>query len=252
METFVNESKETFKLVQCSNCKKEKEQNEFKIYRGNYTKTCIECLINKKSYRCQHGKQCKSKCKDCLGISVNKGKCSRCKKKFDGDELELFNGKPLQTCLECRYKSNCPHNQRIKKNCKICKNNYTKELRIRLKCIHSKRNDICIICNPIEALKSKMRIYVSRAIKQKRGYKSSIKYIGCSVEKLKEHLEKQFKEGMTWENHGKWHIDHIIPVKYKENGQEPTLEEVIKRLHYTNLQPLWAEENMSKGNRYIG
>lgn len=54
---------------------------------------------------------------------------------------------------------------------------------------------------------------------------------------------------MTWENYGKiWHIDHIVPINYKN----PTLDEVIKRLHYLNTQPLWASENISKGNRYIG
>jgi hypothetical protein len=57
---------------------------------------------------------------------------------------------------------------------------------------------------------------------------------------------------MSWENYGKWHIDHIKPIKYRENGELPSLEEVIKRLHYTNLQPLWAEENIAKGNKFIG
>jgi hypothetical protein len=53
---------------------------------------------------------------------------------------------------------------------------------------------------------------------------------------------------MTWENYGDvWEIDHIVPLKY----QDPTLEQVIERLHYTNTQPLWASENASKGNRFI-
>jgi hypothetical protein len=56
---------------------------------------------------------------------------------------------------------------------------------------------------------------------------------------------------MTWENQGSWHIDHIIPLKY-DNGEELTLEETIKRLHYLNTQPLWATENIIKGNRYVG
>ena len=56
---------------------------------------------------------------------------------------------------------------------------------------------------------------------------------------------------MSWDNYGKWHIDHIIPIKYKQDCKNPTIEEVAKRLHYTNTQPLWASENMSIGNRYI-
>ena len=57
---------------------------------------------------------------------------------------------------------------------------------------------------------------------------------------------------MTWENHGKWHIDHIIPLKFKKDGKIPTIEETAERLHYTNTQPLWAELNIAKSNRFIG
>jgi len=57
---------------------------------------------------------------------------------------------------------------------------------------------------------------------------------------------------MTWDNYGEWHIDHIKPIQFKENGVAPTMEEVIKRLHYTNLQPLWALDNITKGNRWVG
>jgi hypothetical protein len=75
-----------------------------------------------------------------------------------------------------------------------------------------------------------------------------MEYLGCTIGEFKEHIEKQFTDGMTWENHGEWHIDHIIPLQYNN----PTIEEVIERLHWTNTQPLWATENISKGNRYIG
>ena len=65
---------------------------------------------------------------------------------------------------------------------------------------------------------------------------------------VKGFLEAKFKEGMTWENHGEWHIDHIKPcVSFNlldENEQK-------KCFHYTNLQPLWASENLSKGCKYI-
>jgi hypothetical protein len=72
--------------------------------------------------------------------------------------------------------------------------------------------------------------------------------VGCTPQELKEHLEKQFKEGMTWDNHGMygWHIDHIIPL-----SSATTEEELYKLCHFTNLQPLWAEENLSKGNRIL-
>ena len=70
--------------------------------------------------------------------------------------------------------------------------------------------------------------------------------VGCSPQFLKEHLEKQFVDGMTWENRSEWHIDHKIPL-----SSAKTEEELYKLCHYTNLQPLWAEENMKKSNKII-
>ena len=73
------------------------------------------------------------------------------------------------------------------------------------------------------------------------------KYINSlSVDELKKHIEKQFKPGMNWSNHSVrgFHIDHIIPCASFDLTKE---EEQKKCFHYTNLQPLWAEENLSKG-----
>lgn len=74
----------------------------------------------------------------------------------------------------------------------------------------------------------------------------STKLLGCSISKLKIHIEKQFKPGMYWNNHGEWHIDHIIPCCKFDLTQE---EDQKKCFHYTNLQPLWAKENLSKGTK---
>ena len=80
---------------------------------------------------------------------------------------------------------------------------------------------------------------------------SSQEYLGCDINASKKHIEIQFTDGMTWENYGTWHIDHTIPLKYKEDGEPPSLGGVAQRLHYTNTQPMRASENMSKGNRFV-
>jgi len=71
--------------------------------------------------------------------------------------------------------------------------------------------------------------------------------IGLEWEELKLYIEAMFTEGMTWENYGsEWHIDHIYPLSRAKN------EEHLKELcHYSNLQPLWAEDNLSKGNKIL-
>ncbi len=74
----------------------------------------------------------------------------------------------------------------------------------------------------------------------------SFNFIGCSPEELKEHLESQFIDGMTWNNRSEWHIDHIIPL-----SSAKTEEELHKLFHYTNLQPLWAKDNLIKGKKTI-
>ena len=69
-----------------------------------------------------------------------------------------------------------------------------------------------------------------------------------NVSEVKIHLEKQFKNGMTWNNHGEWHIDHIIPCA-SFNLRCPVQQ--LACFNYKNLQPLWASDNMSKGAKII-
>ena len=70
--------------------------------------------------------------------------------------------------------------------------------------------------------------------------------VGCSPEFLKEHLESQFTDGMSWDNRSEWHIDHIIPL-----SSAKTEDELYKLCHYENLQPLWAEDNLKKSNKIL-
>ena len=80
---------------------------------------------------------------------------------------------------------------------------------------------------------------------------STFELIGCSVEELKKHLENQFQEGMTWDNWGVcgWHIDHIRPCASFDLSDPKQQAECF---HYTNLQPLWADENRSKWCKWEG
>jgi hypothetical protein len=72
--------------------------------------------------------------------------------------------------------------------------------------------------------------------------------VGCTPEFLKEYIQNKFTEGMSWDNHGSygWHIDHVIPL-----SSAKTEEEIYKLCHYTNLQPLWAIDNLKKGNKIM-
>lgn len=70
------------------------------------------------------------------------------------------------------------------------------------------------------------------------------KVLGVSLQEAKDHIGSQFTEGMSWENYGKWHVDHIIPL-----ASAKTKEDLIALCHYTNLQPLWARDNQRKRDK---
>ena len=103
-------------------------------------------------------------------------------------------------------------------------------------------------------IRTNLRTRMYNTIIQGKKSTSTIELIGCSIDKLKQHLEIRFLPGMTWKNYGKmnkqhtkvWHIDHIVPCTVFDLKN---LNEQKKCFHYTNLQPLWAIDNIKKGNR---
>ena len=103
----------------------------------------------------------------------------------------------------------------------------------------------CPTCDPLGHLVGVVRSRIYTALKNDKEM-SPTEYLGWNIETSKKHIEQQFKEGMSLENFGEWHIDHKTPLKYNK----PSLEQVVQRLHYTNMEPMWASENMSKGCRY--
>ena len=94
---------------------------------------------------------------------------------------------------------------------------------------------------------SVLRDFVRRCLNFKGSKKdtNTFKLLGYDTNKLKQRLECQFKQGMTWENYGEWHIDHKKPISKFDKNSEISL---INSL--SNLQPLWAKENLSKGTKF--
>jgi hypothetical protein len=94
-----------------------------------------------------------------------------------------------------------------------------------------------------------LRNRLKQAIKNNFKIGSAIKNLGCSIEQLKSYLESKFLLGMSWDNYGVhgWHIDHIKPLSAFDLSDK---KQMLEACHYTNLQPLWAKDNLSKNDNY--
>lgn len=100
--------------------------------------------------------------------------------------------------------------------------------------------------DPIYKLKFNLSTLIRNVIKN-GGYKKKAKtreVLGADWDTVKLHIESMFTNEMTWENQGRWHFDHIIPISLAKNESE-----VLALNHYTNLRPLWGSENIAKSNK---
>lgn len=177
--------------------------------------------------------------------------CSKCKKEKSFDDFKRDSTKSdgrYSSCKSCvkeyranHYKENKEaYAAKSKENYKSNPDEYKK----RAKKNHYKRMEIDVVYK----LKSRYRTRVYQAFKLnnwKKDNKSSV-LLGCDVDIAKKHIENQFIEGMSWENWGEWHIDHIKPL-----ASAKTKNELEKLFHYSNLQPLWKEDNLKKYTKII-
>lgn len=221
----------------CTICKLEKNSNKFDLQR-NQCKRCRATYANKKA---------KTRFYE---ITVEEKKCSICMvikpaNNFDRNMRNLSG--LVYDCKECRSKKTkqmyLANPEKYKeKSTKIYNQTKNTEAFKNKKREYQKRK----MSDPHYVLTRRLRNRLYYAL-QKKSWKKNTKfseYIGCSLEELKIHLEKQFITGMSWENQGEWHIDHIIPL-----DSATSEEELYKLCHFTNLQPMWAADNIKKGTK---
>lgn len=196
-----------------------------------------------KSCGCYRKKVCK------LNASPNKAR-KTCMEKYGVDSYSKtcdFKEKVANTCME---KYGIPHANTPEVIKKISESNKkTKSIWQLKKTGKTWDSDLereKIDVNFMISRKLRNRLY--QAIKNNYKLGSAVRDLGCSIEELKQHIESKFQESMSWENYGKWHIDHITPLA---SFNLENREELLKACHYTNLQPLWAEDNLSKGDKVV-
>lgn len=234
------ENKEQIRKRRKQYCKENKEQiseQQKQYYEENkqriserkkqyYEENKEQILEKKKQYIKENKEQIKQYYKE------NKEQISERQKQHYVENKEQILGRHKQYCKENKEQIK-QYREKNKVRIKKYNTQYMKEKR-------NKDIGFRILSN------CRTRLY--QVIKGNLKSASTKKLIGCSVEKLLEHLESQFQEGMTWDNYGEWHVDHIKPCALFDFTKE---EEQKECFHYTNLQPLWAEDNLRKSDKYI-
>ena len=207
----------------------------------------IDCKECGGSQVCEHGKR-KDRCKKCEGNQFcQHGRLKDICKECGGSQI-CEHGRRKDRCKECGGSSICEHGKE-RRLCRECEGTGI--------CEHKTRRNICKTCNTTGYLICLLRKRVYSAMKgynRRRYKKHTLDYLGCSLEDLRSHLENQFEKesdrcgySISWENQGEWHIDHIKPCASFDLDLE---EERHKCFHYTNLQPMWAPDNLSKSDKY--
>lgn len=258
---------------ECMTCKTIKQLSEFfpnkKSSLGKVSSDCKECfyknVVTKPRKICGRCKEEKdstlfSKYKRSLdGLSYV---CKECKsnatKEINYKRLENI----VKTCSSCNIEKISSEFYSDKKRkdglCTICSEctkiktrNWAQENKeIANKTIRDRKKK-----EPLFRLGCNLRSTIKDSFKRacKGAYKKSDNtesILGCTMQEFILHLQSLFTEGMTLENHGNcedcWHIDHKIPI-----SSAKTEDEIVKLNHYTNLQPLWRSDNLSKGKKLI-
>jgi hypothetical protein len=237
-----DKSKKDGKYSSCKLCvsflkKSYREENKEKIKerkKESYKKNVEKISIVNKEYR-EHNKE-KLNEYNRLYYNVNKKvlleKNKEYRKKQKDKLVETYKSYKKKNELkitEYQKKYRLKHSKKLKKYLYEYKKN-------------RRANDILFYLR--ETLSHRIRTFLKTKNIDKKNTTMSI--VGCTPNELRDHIQKQFKEGMSWENRNKWHIDHIIPLSSAKD------EKMIYELcHFTNLQPLWIEENLKKGNKII-
>ena len=246
------------------------------------TNKCIKCGIEKPvsefSKHCNTIRGIRNSCKTCESIAKKEWKKNNPEKVKEGKlkwKLKFSqrikeNGSEIKVCRTCKLeKQLSEYYTHPGRNCKECEKARMKEYRDNHPTKRKETKEKWNVNNPDWIKKSKkeyikrraerdpiyraMKImrartteYANRKFNEKRGKFTEI--IGIDRDGFREYISSKFKEGMSWENYGwsTWHLDHIIPISSAKSIKE--LEELS---HYTNLQPLWKDENLDKSNKIL-
>jgi hypothetical protein len=239
----------------CKSCKKEygklyyqKNREKIKMYSKEYRKKNYEKTIEiQKKWREKNRENIKIISKKYRKNNLEKSKTAQ----------RNWYTKNIKNVKEYRKKYKEDHSEKLVESWKKSrlKNSEKRKVKQKIYCKKNRKqlNEYAVNrrkSDPILKLSHNIRGRIRVFLKSNNMIKSNktFEIVGCSPQELKKHIEKQFTNGMNWNNYGYygWHMDHKIPLDFGK-----TKEEIYKLCHYTNIQPLWWNENLKKTNKLI-
>lgn len=239
----------------CKSCCKEYKQEHYKKNREKianrakeYREKNREELVSKKrEYNRKNRERNKLRCREYY--QRNKERLSEWQKKYNAEHVEeiakrnRLYSKKNYTQRRAKQKE---YERRNSDQIREYKREWTKRNRGRLTQMSRERARE-LMKDPLYRLKRNLRTRLHHALAGHHKTDRTMNLVGCSLTELMQHIEAKFQSGMTWENYGKWHIDHIKPCAAFDLSNIVDQRECF---HYTNLQPLWAEDNLRKQATY--
>ncbi len=202
-------------MKRCTTCKVKKKLIEFSKQRTGKEGLFSQCKLCKRGYDTKYYEKNKKRMDE-----RNKGYYIKNKDKFAKKSLKYYHKNSI--------KMREYHRAYYKKNKKTIFEKHYKKLKE----------------DPQYKVKYSLRKRMQSALKGKNKSTNTVELLGCCIPYLMFYIQNNFKNRMNWNNHGDWHIDHIIPCA---NFNLIIESEQRKCFHYTNLQPLWAKDNIKKG-----
>lgn len=225
----------------CSNCKIEKDENEFSKNKSS-KKDGLDswCKICKSEYNKKYKKEHRAEISD-YNKNYHKNNYEE-RKEHIIETVKNYRNNNIEKAKESKRKSYEKHREKNLKKFKEYREKNENKIK---RNIHEKER---IEKDIGYKLRKNLRTSIHKTLKRAKKIDSITRNLGCSTEFLIQYLESKFQPHMTWENYGsEWHIDHIIPLSAFD------LQNIIHFRaagNYKNLQPLWKEQNKSKFNKY--
>jgi hypothetical protein len=261
----------------CNKCNTTKELTEFyKRSKDVYRHECKKCYCDRvKQNSLKHveeksayDKEYRKKNSETIATRRRKWERENYQLKLEESKKEDPNLKITKKCSKCKevtdnFKRNVGKKDGFNHHCRVCEGKTARAYEVaNREAINerrrqwyednkeaiNKRHQDRKKNDPVYRAVCNMRTYMGLILKGTAKCESQMKLLGCTRDHYLHHMEAQFTEGMSWDNYGEWHQDHIQPCASFDQT-DPEQQKIC--WHYTNFQPLWAEDNLRKSDQIV-